>query len=248
MPMTAKEYFTQRLTEAGYSSAEIAQILSKADTHLSSQQVYTSNEFDSMKGRADAHSRKIAEYDQWWERTKPTVDQIMQKNAEIEAKLRQYEAEGGTLPPGFDPSKFVSREDLEKSLGDVQGRVGNVMKVGLRLASKHAAKFNEELDIDALEKIAVEKGLPLEMAYNELVRPREEAARAEAHKREIDQKVQEAIAAERAKRPIIEPRESTRPPLFSKQKPAADFSPDKLTEELVQIWETGKDIPSSSAA
>lgn len=248
MPMTAKEYFTQRLAEAGIPQAEIAQILSRAESHLTSQQVYTSNEYDSMKGRADASSRKIQEYDQWYERTKPTVEQIMKRNAEIEAKLKEYEEGGGTLPSGFDPSKYVSREDLEKSLGDVQGRVGNVMKVGLKLASSHAAKFGEALDIDQLEKIAVERGLPLELAYNEMIRPREEAARAEAHKREIDQKVQEAIAAERAKRPTIEPRESTRPPLFSKQKPAADFSHDKLTEELVQIWETGKDIPSSSAA
>ena len=70
--------------------------------------------------------------------------------------------------PGF------SKKDLDER----EGRMIQIVKQGMRIASSHAAKFGEPLDTDALEKVAVEKGLTLDRAYEEMIRPRVEESKA----------------------------------------------------------------------
>lgn len=245
MPLNAKEYAAQILRQGGVPEDQIPAILAKADAHLAGQEIYSRDEYNTMKGRSDAATKKVQEYDNWYAQTKPVVDGAMTEAQALKAKLAEYEAGGN---PNFDASKYVSREDLEKSLGDVQGRVGTVLKVGLKLASKHAAKFGEELDVDALEKIATERGLPIDLAYQEYVRPREEAARAEQHRKEIDQKVAEAVAAERAKQPQIlqQRQQESGSTWFKKDRSGAEPAAlDKLDAELVRIFETGQDVTAA---
>lgn len=246
MPLNAKDYAAQLLRQGGVPEDQIPAILAKADAHLSGQEIYSRDEYQTMKGRSDAATKKVQEYDNWYAQTKPIVDGAMTEAQALKAKLAEYE--NGGVPNGFDASKYVSREDLEKSLGDVQGRVGTVLKVGLKLASKHAAKFGEELDVDALEKIATERGLPIDLAYQEYVRPRVEAEQAEKHRKEIDQKVAEAVAAERAKQPQIlhQRQQESGSTWFKKDRSGAEPAAlDKLDADLVRILETGQDVTAA---
>src|SRR6516225_823881 len=75
----------------------------------------------------------------------------------------------------------LTREELETALKQRDALTLNITKQMGRLASRHAAKFGEELDVDAIEKIAIEKGMRVEQAYDEWIKPRIEAkAKADA--------------------------------------------------------------------
>jgi hypothetical protein len=87
---------------------------------------------------------------------------------------------GGSSGSGTNGSG-LTREELETALKQRDALTLNITKQMGRLASRHAAKFGEELDVDAIEKIAIDKGMRVEQAYDEWIKPRIEAkAKADA--------------------------------------------------------------------
>jgi len=149
-------------------------------------------------------------------------------------KLSKIEQTG--LPPEFDTSKFVTREDIQKQLGDRDARYAGVIKQMGRLASKHAVDFKEALDVDALEKLAIETNLPLDVAYERMIGPRMEEARKTAAEAEMDKARQEYKAAQEAfdTDAIIAAQEK----LFEakiKLQNAQNFRPPALQEEKFDV-------------
>jgi hypothetical protein len=131
---------------------------------------------------------------------------------------------------------------------DLQSRFGNVLRDGISLASSHAARFKEALPVEDIEKLAIEKGLTLRAAYQEYIKPREEQIAQERFNTEKQQAVDDALAAERAKRPPIDSvrSASARSPLFRRDPPTqsdqkSQFDPMQLEADMVNIYNTGVD-------
>lgn len=117
-----------------------------------------------------------------------------------------------------------------KEIQEREGRMISIVKQGMRLASRHAAKFGEELDTDALEKIAVEKGLTLDRAYDEYVRPRVEAAQKAEHDAAIKKAHDDGVTEGLSKRDVPGEGERAFHPMF-RQKPADGAAdPSKLSD------------------
>lgn len=241
MPLSAKQYVTQLLASGGVPADQINQIVAQADAYLTSQQIHTPEEFQSMQGRVQAEQRRVQEYTDWYNKNAPIVAQTLKRNQELEALVGQRTTENDGS--GLDSTKYLTREDFEKANLDLQGRIASVVKTGLKIASAHAAKFGEQLDVDAVEEIATKRGIPLEHAYQEYIRPRVEASQKETFEKETQRRIDEALAAERAKRPIVQPhqhRESA--PILRRAettKAATDsFDKDALTNELASLWQS----------
>ena len=102
----------------------------------------------------------------------------------------------GNNPP-FDTSKFMTVDAHEKALRERDASIISVVKGANRLSMDHYMKFGTQLDMDALEKIAVEKGLPLNAAYSELIAPQvaeqQKTARDEDLKKAKEEGRQEAM-------------------------------------------------------
>jgi len=62
-----------------------------------------------------------------------------------------------------------------------------LLKTGMSLASQHAVEFKERLDVDALEKIAVDKKVSLQQAYDEYVAPRRATQSEAQFKAKLDE-------------------------------------------------------------
>lgn len=94
-----------------------------------------------------------------------------------------------------DLTKFQDElsKSWEKKLAERDGQFLGLLKVGMTLASRHAVEFKEPLDTAAIEKIAVEKQLPLAQAYDEYVAPRRAQAQAEQRKAELENAKAEAV-------------------------------------------------------
>ena len=196
MAETATQYFTRICKEAGKTDAEIAALLAiaqdpKISTQLDETIRRSTDDYQAMKGRFDAAEKKAKQLtDEWYPTANAQYQQAMKELAEAKAALANA---GYQEPPAFDASKYLTVDQLEKMNQERDARYAGVIKAATRLASRHAAKYGEELDVDEVERIAVEKKLPIDQAYKEWIAPREQKAQEERHKKEIEAAKAEAV-------------------------------------------------------
>lgn len=190
--MSVKQYLEKLAQDAGLDEASKAvflkvigdeKLLKPLDDGFLRQEDYSRNMDTLAKARTEFEATQKSWRDWYAEATT--------RDAQREEELLTLRAKaggaggggggngngGGNGGGGNGTEKFLT----EKQIQEREGRMISIVKQGMRLASRHAAKFSEELDVDALEKLAVEKGLTLDRAYDEYVRPRVEAAQKAEH-------------------------------------------------------------------
>lgn len=118
----------------------------------------------------------------------------------------------------------------EKQIQEREGRMINIIKQMGRISSRHAALFHEELDVDAVEKIAIEKGLTVDKAYDDYVAPRLKAAADADVEARIKKAREEGLQEGLTKHEV--PGESTRGfhPLFNRKVAEGAQDPAKLSD------------------
>ena len=256
MAKNAKAWFQELATEAGYSPEETAALLKLADNPKAASRVETTvktaeEDYVAQVGRVKALDGQLKDYQTWANGNGTLSDgrkidkgalaayqELQQQYQEAVGKLQKIEQAG--LPPEFDTSKFVTRDDIQKQLSDRDARYAGVIKQMGRLASKHAVDFKEALDVDQLEKLAMETNLPLDVAYERMIGPRMEEARktaAEAEKKAYaEQAVKDALS--RHSLPT-DPTPQATAPIFIQRDKAAEAKngkPANLDSELMQAW------------
>lgn len=198
--MNAAEYFDGILKQAGVAEAKRQALVgSLSDEEISKA---LANEHVAPKLRQDEFSRKmdelstkekavLADKQAYYQKSLSEYQAYEQKRKEYEGKL----AELGGVDPDPKPATIhsvqdvVTKKDLEELLSKRDGNVLTIIKGAMRYSADYMHRFGEPLDPEALEKVAVEKNLPLNLAYDELIKPKVEA------KAKADQEA--AIAAAR---------------------------------------------------
>ena len=139
--------------------------------------------------------------------------------------VKELEAKAGVDPtrrvaPNTDGTVTLTKAELEKRLkteSDKTMAIGvNITKAAVRVMDDYRARFGKALDLDALEKLALEKGLPINAAYEELIKPEVQAAEAAASAKKIEDGIKAGVSAELSKRNL---------PLDQGPAAAADPSP-----------------------
>lgn len=195
---TVAEYLASLAQQAGFddeSKTALQKVLANQKfTEELDKGVKRQSEFsramDEAKRIRDEAEAKITQWKSWY-------DEAVVRDAEREAEFQRVKGSNGNAGAGNGSGNgsgngtgtnpdVLTRKQIEER----EGRMISIVKQGMRLASRHAAKFGEELDVDALEKLAVEKGLTLDRAYEEMVAPRVQAAK--------DKEFADKIAAARA--------------------------------------------------
>lgn len=128
---------------------------------------------DEWKGKADEALRKVAEYNDWYEKqAKPASEQFSQ----TANRLKQYEDRFGALEDGTQrqqlPPDVVTKKDMEEWVQRSSQNTARVMKDLSTVTVDHFKRFGETLDVEALEKHAVENNLPIRQAYDSLIAPK----------------------------------------------------------------------------
>ncbi len=240
MAETPEQYFSRVLAEAGLDDAVRTATLAaltnpKVATPLTELIRRGTDDFNSMKGRVDAFQSKEAEYKTWYDNANGEYVKA------IQARDAALAALNGTVVPvqnGNGVTNYtstVTKEDLVRMLAEQQNRTAAVVKTGLRLASRHAVQFKEELDVDALEKIALEKNLPLDIAYEQYVKPRVEAQAAEKVKLDTEAAVKKAVDDYASKHHLPADEVPTMQS-FLHNKPQADLLPKDVDADLLSTW------------
>jgi hypothetical protein len=114
-------------------------------------------EFDSVVTETN---ERIAGWQQWYEEAKAEVAGS-KKGADDDA------LDLGPTPPGVTP------EQLAKILADRDKMAIKFASVLTDLQYDYRSKFGEKLDSDALIAYATRRGVPIDVAYNELTAPKE---------------------------------------------------------------------------
>ncbi len=252
MAQTPQEYFKALFAEAGIDDASTAAVL----THFANEKVSSKigsvlktalEDYPAQVGRVQATQKQLSDYEA---KVKDWYAAELPKNEALRTELATLKAQqngGYQEPPAFDASKYLTKEDLQKFAMDQGARTATVIKSVGRLASRHAAKFGEELDVDALEEIASKKGLPLEAAYNEYIAPREE----EKRNKDFDAKLKAAKEegarewASRHKLPVdAVPQESAPINRWTKGGSGGDPGKPVSDAELLDTWQSANSSSS----
>lgn len=236
-----QEFMTQALAEAGLTDEQVTSALSKLynDQKLSPKLnalVKTATEdYNAQIGRVKAAEDKVAQYNRWYEEAKTTV---ANKQKEYEDALAMLTNANGN-PPAFDESKYLPKADVLKMFEENNARWGSVIKDGLAIATRHAVEFKEPLDVDALGKLAQEKGIALGDAYDQWIRPRLEKQQQEKHAADVKAAREEGAreALSRHKLPV-DPTPGETAPIFTRV--AKDQIPSDIDGELLSAWNSVK--------
>jgi hypothetical protein len=182
MAKTAEELFKELCTEAGMDEATTNALTAAAKNDKISARMNelirrATDDFNAMQGRVKSLEKTNKEFSDYSTTAYQENQRLIQ---ELEA-IRN--ANTNVADTGLDMSRYLTKEDLIKLNQERDNRYSAVIKDGLRLASRHAVQYGEELDVDQLETFAREQNLPLAAAYDRWVQPRVEAKRvAEAEK------------------------------------------------------------------
>lgn len=196
--MDAKQYVEELLKAAGVTDESQKQVVlgvfsneaaaKKLSDDVLRQQDYSRN-MDTLKADKDKWSKFYQDTLTW----KAGEEQRL---ADLDARVKAYEAaypDGGGERPVIQPVQgdFISKKDFEAEQAKRDGMTIGLIKTMGRLASQHVIEFKEPLDVDGLEKIAVERNIPLIQAYDEMTKPR----RTELQQAQWEAKLKEAREA-----------------------------------------------------
>lgn len=169
MAISAKEYYEGVLKQAGVSETKRqALVAALEDEEISKALV---NEQIAPRLRHDEFSREMDRLKSEKEKTATYYQQLVTWKQEQDAAFA-----GAGAGNGAGNGDYLTKKDIEAlekkyqdSLKQQEASFITISKMMGRLASQHAVEFKEALDTDALEKMAIEKQLPLPQAYEAMV-------------------------------------------------------------------------------
>jgi hypothetical protein len=243
--MNAKEYWAEYAKTAGLPE----DLVKAGDAFMSNEKVMNAfvprPEFSRTLDAKDKEAREAqaallkyqTEVQEYYKSETQKSAERQRAVDEAAATTQRYRDLYGELPgdpthqrqvvttPAFDSSQYISKKEYEESLKRIEGQSLYVIKEGLKAADHYRSTFGKPLDIDALEKFAIEKGLPLNVAYSQMIQPELEAKQSSSFAEQL-KKAREEGAAEaisRVKSPI-DPRPVEPSPFLSNVLKPADKS------------------------
>jgi len=254
----AKEFFKTLAQQNGIDASSLLQALDNEGFAKEIANGFTrhseySQALDKARALEQKYQTDIGGWQKWYqEYANPTVA----KAAEAQKKLEAYIAAYGEMPDGTPVAQNQARSavaglskeeiaDMLKREFQVRDQAYATMSKQLtRLAARHLKDFNEDLDIDQVEKLMDEKHLPLEAAYREYVSPRmEERAKVERKDWETKRSAEiERDIRSRFKVPVdAKPRESVSD-IVNPKKPAEGVSEEKAARDaFLDAWSDQND-------
>lgn len=200
---TAKQRITDFMKAKGLDAAEIKDAFDELDAA----------DMDLEK-LADA-TVKNQEWLNWYQQVTPALNEIVSERDSLKQQIAKLQQAGLTFSEAqevvnqnqpaprqndFDPNTFRS---------DLIGATNSLVKDATRYGFRHFKTYNEELDIDAIEKLMTEKKVPFEVAYGLYETPKREERMKKEMQDKIAQGIKEGMQAELSKQGIRKTRKRT---------------------------------------
>lgn len=198
----ARKAFEELCKEAGFGEDDTKLALEKFADNEKFAEKFTAgftrhSEYSSALDKLKNLETEMGRNKEWFTNSWPVVQKSLEEagyvlvNGQLIKSNKQPNNDEGINVEGLTQKQV--EEMMEGKLTHLRNAFASTMKDGLRLASRHAAQFKEELDVDALEKIALEKQIPLQTAYDLYVAPRVEDARKKSEEERLKQGIEEGV-------------------------------------------------------
>lgn len=232
---TFQELMTAELAAAGLSDAQVTEALTKIYSNdklgpkLNALVKTATEDYQAQVGR-------VKQYQDWYPKAQAEYDRMATEYTKAVTELQALQnGNGNPNPPQFDASNYVSKQDLVAMQVDMGRRYAGVIKDTAAITSRHVTRFKEEPDFAAIDKLATDLNIPLQLAYEKYIEPRvkeeEKSARATWEKSKTEEI--ERDLRSRYKMPV----ESAPPeqsPLMRPNKP--EDAPKDMDAELLGAW------------
>ena len=167
------DYMTTELANAGLSDDQITAALTKMANDqklgpkLNALVKTATEDYNAQVGR-------VKQYQDWYPQAKSEYDRMAVEYNKAVEELTALRS--GGAPAQFDPSKYISREDMGRAIlqerAEMGQRFASVIKDTAAITARHTVRFKDEPDFAAIDKIATEQNIPLTMAYEKYIEPR----------------------------------------------------------------------------
>lgn len=208
---TAKEKITAFLKTKGLDAAEIKDAFDELDT--------ADVDLESFAGQLTQYKTTNDQWAIFWEQTAtPALAQLTQERDALKGQMERLKAAGiqiGDIKPPVAPKEengnYVTPDQLEKFKSDIANASSAVMKALTKVSLKHLKTFNEEPDLDALEKLMAEgKARDVDDAYRVWSEPKYEARRKEDEGKRIAEGIKKGVQDEISKQGYIMRKKSSK--------------------------------------
>ena len=171
-----------------------------------------SRNMDKVREEEQTLNQKLRETEQFYQA------QILadHNNAEAFQKLQQENqrlktavgsSDWGQPPePQAQNANYLTKDEWQKRESELQSNALKLMGKTNYLSMKHYKEFNEVLDVDAWYKHAMDKGLPLEVAYDSYTAGLRQKRDEDRHKSELEKAREEGRmeAMSKAGMPLVD--------------------------------------------
>lgn len=242
--MNARQYFEQMCKEAGLDENSTAALLTavsneKVSGRMDSLVKTATEDYNAQIGRVRAADEKLQKYDSWYGTASAQHAAALAELTETKTKLAALagvtSGNGNGNDGGSGDPKYLTASDLAAFAKEQGTRLAAVVKETARLSSRHASKWGEEIDVDAIDKIAQEQNISLTGAYDKWIEPRLKEKEAQGR---VDWEKTRTAEIERDLRSRFQLPVDTAPPapapVFATRTAPADAN--TLTSELVSAW------------
>lgn len=227
-----KDLMTASLAEAGLSDEQVTAALEKIYNHeklspkLNALVKTATEDYQAQLGRVRA-------YQEWYSRAEPEYNRMNEEYTRVMQQL--VEQQNGNNTPQFDASRFISKDDFIAMQREQAQRTAAVLKETAKITAKHLSRFRDDLDIEAIDRLATEHNLPLMAAYEKFIEPRlreEEQKKNEEWKKNTREEIERDLRS-RYQLPAEQvPTEQS--PLFTHHK--AEDLPKDVDSDLLSTW------------
>lgn len=172
MAVDVKAYYEGMLKQAGVSEAKRQALVAQLDDAEVAKAL--ADDAIAPRLRQDEFSRNMDALKTDKQKTAEYYQTLVTWKADQQRILDEAAANGGRqeVIQQVQPDLAKLEKKWEEQLAQRDGQMIGLLKTGMSLASQHAVEFKERLDVDALEKIAIDKKVSLQQAYDEYVAPR----------------------------------------------------------------------------
>lgn len=191
-----KDYLEAELKDAGMNDEQVIAAIGKIAANeklgakLNGILKTATEDYNAQVGRVNTLTERnnYLEKD-WYPKADAEYKNLNKKYNEALVELQK--AQSGGLPPEFDPSKYMTKDDMQVMARNMGQNLAGVVKDVGRLASRHAVTYKEELDMGALDELAVKMAqdrgmtpgsIPITDVYDKYIEPRKKEQEVEARK------------------------------------------------------------------
>lgn len=197
---TALQTITAYLKGKGYDVSEIKDVFAE----LEAADVDLDTAADAVKKNADWGTF-------WTDKAVPQFEALTAERDALQTKIEKLKLAGVNIDDSKIPddpkpkgdAQYVTAEQLKQFERNIANANSGVMKQLTRVGLKHYQNFNEEPDLDAIEKLIADgKAMDVEDAYSKWSAPKYEEKNKKSSEDEIARRVKEGVQAELSKQGV----------------------------------------------